>query len=73
MSVDSVVEAIVDGVEAHLAEEVAEGDLTQEEADERLAVAEERATEKVDAAPDADGPQGARGPRGGAAPVPADG
>ena len=61
VSTDTVVDAIVDGIEAHLAEEVAEGDLTQAEADERLATAEERATEKVDAAPGEGGPQGLRG------------
>ena len=72
VSVDTVVAAIVDSVEAHLAEEVAEGDLTQEEADERLASAEERAAEKVDAVPGEAGPQGARGGRRGPAPVVAD-
>ena len=66
VSVDTVVAAIVDDVEAHLAEEVAEGDLTQEEADERLAAAAERATVKVDAAP---GERGLRGGRRGPAPA----
>ena len=73
VDVDTVVDAIVDGIEEHLAEEVAEGDLTQEEADERLATAEERAAEKVDAAPGEGGPQGLRGNgRRGPAPAPAD-
>lgn len=72
VSVDAVVGAIVDGVEAHLAEEVAEGDLTEEEAAERLAGAEERAIEKVDATPGEGGPQGFRGGRRGAAPAIAD-
>ena len=72
VSIDAVVDAIVDGVEDHLAEEVAEGDLTQEEADERLAGAEERATEKVNVAPGEGGPQGARGGRRGPAPASAD-
>ncbi len=71
VSVDAVVTAIVDGVEDHLAEEVAEGGLTQEEADERLASAEERATDKVNAAPGEGGPQGARGPGGRRGPAPA--
>jgi len=72
VSVDTVVAAVVDSVEAHLAEEVAEGDLTQEEADERLATAEERAAEKVDAVPGEGGPQGVRGGRRGPAPAVAD-
>ena len=71
-AVDAVVGVIVDRVDAHLAEEVAEGDLTQEEADERLATAEERAAEKVAAAPGEGGPQGARGGRRGPAETPAD-
>lgn len=71
--VDTVVDVIVDRIEEHLAEEVAEGDLTQEEADERLATAEQRAAEKVDAAPGEGGPQGLRGNgRRGPAPAPAD-
>ncbi len=49
--VDSVVDAIVDGKAARLADEVAAGELTQAEADERLADAEERAAEKVAATP----------------------
>ena len=61
VSTDTVVGAIVDGIEAHLADEVAEGDLTQAEADERLAAAEERATEKVDATPGEGAAQGLRG------------
>ena len=72
VSIDAVVDAIVDGVEAHLAEEVAEGDLTQAEADERLAGAEERATEKVNAAPGERGPQGAHVGRRAPATAPAD-
>lgn len=74
VSIDVVVDAIVDDVEEHLAEEVAEGDLTQEEADERLAAAEERATEKVNADPAEGAPQGLRGfgGRRGPAAAPAD-
>lgn len=72
VSVDAVVDALVDGIEAHLAEEVAEGDLTQEEADERLASAEERAAERVEAAPGEDGARGFRGGRGDRPEAPAD-
>lgn len=63
VSVDVVVDALVDDVEAHLTEKVAEGDLTQEEADERLASAEERAADKVEAIPGEDGERGSRGHR----------
>ena len=61
VSTDAVVDALVDGIEAHLVEEVAEGDLTQAEADERLAAAEERAAEKIDATPGEGAAQGLRG------------
>ena len=43
-----VVDALLADVEAHLAEEVAEGELTQEEADERLAEAAERIADRVE-------------------------
>lgn len=55
--VEMVVEAIVDAKGARLAEDVAEGELTQAEADERLADAHARATEKVNNVPG--GPEGA--------------
>jgi hypothetical protein len=42
-----VVDALLADVEDHLAEEVAEGDLTQAEADERLAEATERIPQRV--------------------------
>ncbi len=65
VDVDTLVQALVDDVEEHLAEHVAEGDLTQEEADEKLADAEERVTERVNTAPgEGDGERGTRGPRG---------
>lgn len=64
VSVDSLVATIVDDVEERLAEKVAEGDLTQEEADERLAGAAERVTEKVTAEPGEAGPRGPGGRRG---------
>ena len=73
VDVDTLVQAIVDDVEERVAEHVAEGDLTQEEADEKLANAEERVTERVNTAPgEGDGergPRGPRGPRGGVAPA----
>jgi hypothetical protein len=43
-----VVDALLGDVEDHLADEVAEGDLTQAEADERLAEAAERIPERVE-------------------------
>lgn len=48
VEVQAVVDAIVEAKRAHLAEEVADGDLTQEQADEHLAHAEERATALVE-------------------------
>ncbi len=47
VAVQAVVDAIVVAQEEHIAEEAAEGDLTQEQADELLADAEERATALV--------------------------
>lgn len=44
ISVDALVDALVAEHQARLDEAVAEGDLTQEQADERLAAAEERVT-----------------------------
>ncbi|MGB0112238.1 MAG: hypothetical protein WBP59_03375 [Ilumatobacteraceae bacterium] len=49
VAVDDVVDAIVAERAEHLAEEVAEGEITQAEADERLADAETSAAEKVEA------------------------
>jgi len=59
--VESVVSAIVDAKTAHIQEHVAAGDLTQAEADERIAGLNERVTERVNSAP---GERGERGPRG---------
>ena len=65
VDVDTVVQAIVDDVEAHLAAEVAEGDITQEEADAKLAGAEEHVTERVNTVPgEGDGHRGPGGPGG---------
>lgn len=47
VDVQSVVDALVAEAQAHMAEKVAEGDLTQEEADERLATVTERITAMV--------------------------
>ncbi len=51
VAVDVVVDAIVDDVEERLAEKVAAGDLTQAEADEKLATADERALERIERIP----------------------
>lgn len=48
VSIDTVVAALVADVEEHLAEHVADGDLTDDEAIERLASATERIEEQVD-------------------------
>jgi polyhydroxyalkanoate synthesis regulator phasin len=47
VEVQVVIDALVAEAEAHLDEKVAEGDLTQEEADERLAEISERITDRV--------------------------
>ncbi len=47
VAVDEVVQTIVDEKAEHLAEEVAEGDLTQAEADARLAEIEARTADRV--------------------------
>lgn len=52
VAVDDVIQAIVDEKAEHLAEEVAEGDLTQAEADARLAEIEQRTTDRVNGADD---------------------
>ena len=56
----AVVEAMVAELEEHLAERVAEGELTQEEADEKLAEARERITDMVNGELRGRGPDGAR-------------
>jgi ferredoxin len=63
MTADDVVAAIVADAEEHLAEEVAEGELTEDEAATRLAEITERATEKVNQVP-GEGDRGSRGQRG---------
>ncbi|MGI9614809.1 MAG: hypothetical protein ACR2QO_18005, partial [Acidimicrobiales bacterium] len=47
VDVDSVIEAMVDAKASRIDEKVAEGRITQEEADEKLADLEARVTERV--------------------------
>lgn len=69
VAVTDVVAAIVAAERAHLAEHVAAGDLTQAEADDRLADAEERASALVDGEGPKRGPgRFGGGPRRGATP-----
>lgn len=69
LTVEELVDGLLEPAEANLAEKVAEGSLTQEEADERLARMAERLTERVQSEPgDRDGSghrHHRRGPRGG--------
>jgi hypothetical protein len=66
LDVQGVVDALVAAARAHIAEEVAEGDLTQEKADARLAELTERVTAMVNGErPERpEGRFGMRGPRG---------
>ncbi|MCB1248224.1 MAG: hypothetical protein KDB36_02385 [Acidimicrobiales bacterium] len=63
VDVQTVIDAMVADMSTHLDEEVAEGDLTQEEADARKAEATERITEMVNNGMPAGGPMG-RGGKG---------
>jgi polyhydroxyalkanoate synthesis regulator phasin len=70
VSVDTLVAALTDAVEARMAQAVTDGRITQEQADQRLADLAERITERVNAT-DADrhgGPGWWGGPRGGGEP-----
>ena len=58
VAVPTVVDAVVADASAHLDEKVAEGDLTEAEAAERLAALEERVTDLVNAERPAGGPWG---------------
>jgi hypothetical protein len=69
VDVQVVIDAMVAELRTHLDERVADGDLTQEEADERLAEATERITERIDEAM----PRGPRGERPDDAPAEEDG
>lgn len=65
VDVQTVIDAMVAELKTHLDEEVAAGEHTQEEADERLAEATERITAMVNGERPADGPGfGPHGPRG---------
>jgi hypothetical protein len=61
VDVADVVQAIVDDVADHLANAVADGDLTQAEADARLAEAEQRAVDRVNRVPDTNAAGGEAG------------
>ena len=69
--IDTVIAAIVDSKTANIQERVDAGDITQEEANEKIAGLAERVTERVNATPgergDGEGRRGP-GPRGGGAP-----
>ena len=67
---DGLITALVADAEEHLAQAVADGKLTQEEADEKLAEAEERITTFVNEGPPERpaGEDGQRPPRGGRGP-----
>jgi hypothetical protein len=60
----AVIDAMVADLEAHLAEEVASGEHTQEEADAMLSEASERIASMVDGELPAGGPHGPGGPGG---------
>ncbi|MDH3539779.1 MAG: hypothetical protein OEP52_07285 [Acidimicrobiia bacterium] len=64
LSLDELVSGLAAPAAADLAEKVADGSLTQEEADERLAAITERITERVQSVP-GDRPFGDHGDRGG--------
>jgi hypothetical protein len=69
VDVQVVIDAMVAEAQEHLAEKVAAGEMTQEEADEKLANLEERITERVNSdAPPRLGP-GRRGGPGGVLPA----
>jgi polyhydroxyalkanoate synthesis regulator phasin len=58
VDVQTVIDGLVTRAQEHLAEEVAEGDLTQEEADERLATVTERVTAMVNGERSEGAPEG---------------
>jgi hypothetical protein len=60
----ALVDAMVADLKTHLDEEVAAGEHTQEEADQKLADATQRITESLDKTKPEGGPRGPRGPRG---------
>jgi polyhydroxyalkanoate synthesis regulator phasin len=64
VEVDALVDALVQAQTDRITQAVTDGELTQEEADERLADLEERITERVNST-DLGGMRGGHGPRGG--------
>ncbi len=65
VDVQAVIDQMVTEGEAHIAEHVADGSLTQEEADARLADLEAQVTERVNSVPPTMGDGGHGGPAGG--------
>jgi hypothetical protein len=63
VEVSTLIDALVAEAEEHVAEHVADGDLTQEEADERLAEIEQRITDRVNGVEPAAGDRPAPGER----------
>ena len=66
VALETIENAIIEQMSEKLAEKVANGDLTQEEADERLAQASERVSTRLTQPFDGNGPHGRAGRRGGA-------
>lgn len=62
VSRDELIDAVVASIEEHVAQEVEDGELTQEEADEKLAEIEDRAGDIVDGVRPEGGPMGHGGP-----------
>jgi len=64
VDVQVVIDALTAGMTSHINEEVANGELTQEEADAKLADLSARITDMVNNPRPAEGPDGERGPGG---------
>ncbi len=64
VEVSVLIDALVTDAEKHIAEHVADGTLTQEQADERLAEIEQRITDRVNGVEPAEGERPDRGERG---------
>ena len=64
VALDDVVAAVVAEMESHIAEHVAEGKLTQDEADAKLADAADKVTERLSSVPTERGKGERRGPGG---------
>ncbi|WP_439563570.1 hypothetical protein [Microcella sp.] len=65
VQVSTLIDALVAEAQEHLAEHVADGDLTQQEADDRLADIEQRITDRVNGVEPAEGDRPDRGERPG--------